>query len=261
MSVTSSATASRDREVPSTDIFQDRLCLISITRGDGTPMDVSSISEEDVMEICMKKGHTYPLGVLHYSATESIILFGTMEELKCASCSLVDIMELQNDAIMVKTLAPLEAHIATFAMVWHLKPTTGDGELHTPPQQTPPSGGTPHHLPVELLWPWWPWAASAVADLTQEIAQHELTVPPQQPPLNEWVCPLEGRAQGGSSGGHLFRRGKLGSTEATHSCCRATSWRKGSLWTTPVTTMSCTGRIRHGAINYHPNIRSAHRHP
>ena len=42
-------------------------------------MDASSISEEDIMEICMKKGHTHQLGVLHYLAMESVILFGTME--------------------------------------------------------------------------------------------------------------------------------------------------------------------------------------
>ena len=81
MSVTSSATTSGDWEVPSADIFQGRLCLISLTRGDGTPMDASSLSEEDIVEICMKKGHTHPLDVLGYSATESVILFGTMEEL------------------------------------------------------------------------------------------------------------------------------------------------------------------------------------
>ena len=73
-----------------------------------------------------------------------------MEDLNHASCGLVDVMELQNDAITVVTLAPTEAHIALFTMVWHSKPTLGDGELHTPPQQTPPSGGTPHHLQVGL---------------------------------------------------------------------------------------------------------------
>ena len=113
-------------------------------------MDASSISKEDIVEICLKKGHTCPLGVLHYLAMESIILFGTAKELKCASHGLVDVMELQNDAITLKTLAPLEAHIATFTMVWHLKPTTGDGEPHTPPQQTPPSRGALHCLHMEL---------------------------------------------------------------------------------------------------------------
>ena len=94
MSVSSSATTSGDWEVPSADIFRGRLCLISIKRGDGTPMDASSISEEDIMEICMKKGHTHPLGVLRYLATESVILFGTTEDLKCESHGLVDVTEL-----------------------------------------------------------------------------------------------------------------------------------------------------------------------
>ena len=57
-------------------------------------MDASSISEEDIMEICMKKGHTHPLGVLCYSATESVILFSTAEELKCASHGIIEVTEL-----------------------------------------------------------------------------------------------------------------------------------------------------------------------
>ena len=180
MSITSSATASQDREVPSTNIFRDRLCLISITRGDGTPMDASSISE-DIMQICMKKGHTCPLGVLHYLAMESVVLFSTAEELKCASHGLVDVTELQNDAITVKTLAPLEANISAFTTDWHSKPTTGDGELHTPPQQTPPSGGTPCHLQVELGDLNDHKLHQLMEDLTQEIVQCKLTVPPSNP--------------------------------------------------------------------------------
>ena len=50
-------------------------------------MDASSISEEDIMEICVKKGHIHPLGVLHYLAMESAVLFGTVEDLKWASHS------------------------------------------------------------------------------------------------------------------------------------------------------------------------------
>ena len=95
MSITSSTTASGDWEVPSTYIvFQDRLCLISITRRDSTLMDASSISEEDIMEICMKKGHTHLLGVLRYSTTEFVVLFQTTDELKCAICSIVKLMKL-----------------------------------------------------------------------------------------------------------------------------------------------------------------------
>ena len=113
-------------------------------------MDASSISGEDIVEICMEKGHTHPLCVLHYLAVEFVILLSTAEDLNHVSHGLVDVMELQNDAITVVTLAPMEAHITSFTMVWCSKPTLEDGELHTPPQQTPPSGGTLHCLQVEL---------------------------------------------------------------------------------------------------------------
>ena len=57
-------------------------------------MDASSISEEDIMEICVKRGHTHPLGVLCYSAMESIILSHTADELKCAIHGIVKLTEL-----------------------------------------------------------------------------------------------------------------------------------------------------------------------
>ena len=191
MSITSSAIASRDWEVPSPDLFCDTLCLLSMTRGDGTPMDASSILEEDVIEICIQKGHTHPLGVLQYSAAESIILFGTAEDLNWASRDLMGVMELHKEAITVQTMALLEAHVATFTTVWCSKPTTRDGELHTPPQQNAPSEGTLHRLHAKLgdlndneLW-------QLVQDLMQEIAQHELTAPPRNPLLltgyNHWA--------------------------------------------------------------------------
>ena len=74
-----------------------------------------------------------------------------------------------------------------------MKPTLGDGELHTPPQQTPPSEGTLCCLQAELgdlndheLW-------QLIQDLMQEIVQHKLTMPPSNPPPNEWVHPLGSR--------------------------------------------------------------------
>ena len=57
-------------------------------------MDASSISEEDIVEICITKGHTHPLGVLHYLPMESIILFSTTEDLNHVNHGLVDVMEL-----------------------------------------------------------------------------------------------------------------------------------------------------------------------
>ena len=84
MSITSSTTASRDWEVPSPNSFQDRLLLISITRGDGTPLDASSIMEEDIVEICVRRAHAHPLGMLQYSVAESVTLFGNLEDVNHA---------------------------------------------------------------------------------------------------------------------------------------------------------------------------------
>ena len=102
------------------------------------------------MEICIRRAHAHPLGMLQYLAVESVILFSTTEELNRATCNLTDVTVLHKEAITVWTMALLEAHVAAFAMVWCSKPTTGDGGLHTPPQQTPPSEGTLHHLHAQL---------------------------------------------------------------------------------------------------------------
>ena len=59
-------------------------------------------------------------------------------------------MELCNEAITVRTMALTEAHVATFTTMWHSNPTTGDGEPHTPPYQTPPSEETPCRLHAQL---------------------------------------------------------------------------------------------------------------
>ena len=98
------------------------------------------------MEICIRRAHVHPLGVLQYLAAESVILFGNPEDVNHAHHTLLDLMELWDEAVTVQTMAPTEVHVAAFTMMWHLNPTTGDGEPHTPPQQMPPSEETPCHL-------------------------------------------------------------------------------------------------------------------
>ena len=182
MSVTSSATASGDYDVPSTKVvFRDKLCLVSITRRDDTPINTSSISEEDVIKICVTKGHTHPLGVLHYSAMELVVLFHSLDKLQHATHGIIKMTEFQGEAITVRTMAPSEAHVTVYIVASHTHPSNRKRELNTPPQQTPPSGGMPHHLQVELgdlanheLY-------HLVEDLTQEIAQCKIHVPPAIP--------------------------------------------------------------------------------
>ena len=130
MSITSSATASRDWEVPSPNSFQNRLLLISITRGDGTPMDASSISEEDIVEICVRRAHAHPLGVLHYSAAESV-LFRNLKDVNRAHHTLPDVTELRDEAVMVWTMAPTEAHVAAHSLQCGIQTQLQGMENHT----------------------------------------------------------------------------------------------------------------------------------
>ena len=153
----------------------------SITRRDGTLMDASSISEEDIVEICVKWGCIHPLGVFCYSAVESIVLFLTVDDLKCASHDIAGETKLHDEAIIVKAMAPTETHISAYAMVWHVKPSKGGGRPHTPPQQTHPGGETPHYLHVELGDLDNQELCQLMADLNQELAQCELIVPPSDP--------------------------------------------------------------------------------
>ena len=93
MSVTSSATASRDWEVPSPNSLQDKLLVVSMTKGDGTPLDASSITEEDIVEICVRRAHTHPLGVLQYSMAELVILFRNVTDVNRTHHLLPDMTE------------------------------------------------------------------------------------------------------------------------------------------------------------------------
>ena len=141
-------------------------------------MDASSVTEEDIIQICITMGHIHPLGVLHYSTTESVVLFHSTDELQHTTHGIVKAMEIQGETITVTTMAPSEAYTKAYLATLHLNPSNGEGELHTPPEQTPPSRGTLCHLQVELgdladheLW-------QLVEDLRQEIALHEVNAPP-----------------------------------------------------------------------------------
>ena len=68
--------------------------MFIVTRKDGTPFDVTSVTEEDIMEICMTWGYTHPLGVLWYLVTELVALFHTTEEMQWASHSAIKATEL-----------------------------------------------------------------------------------------------------------------------------------------------------------------------
>ena len=118
MSTSSSANASGRDQVPfNAPYLKTKICMFIATTKDGSPFDVTSVTEEDIMEICITLGHTHPLCVLQYLVTESVALFHMTEEMQWLSCSAIKAMELQDEPIAVRTVAPLDHHIRVYITV------------------------------------------------------------------------------------------------------------------------------------------------
>ena len=118
MSTSSSATASGRDKVPSDDPhLKIKICMFIVTRKDGTPFNVTSLTEEDIMEIYITLGHIYPLGVLWYLPTELVALFHMTEEMQWASHDAIKATALWDDPMAVRTAAPLEHHIRAYITI------------------------------------------------------------------------------------------------------------------------------------------------
>ena len=75
---------------------------------DGTPLDVTSVLEEDIVKICIRLGHIHPMGVLHYSVSESFILFHLVDDMQCATCRSIKVTVLHKEAIAIRLLPLLK---------------------------------------------------------------------------------------------------------------------------------------------------------
>ena len=127
------------------------MCLVSITRRDDTPMDASSISEEGHHRNLHHKESHPSIGCASlFCYGISSFCFQSMDELQCTTRGIMKVMEFWGEAITVRAMAPLEAHVTVYLAMSHTNPSNGEKEPHTPPQQTPPTGGTLHHLQAEL---------------------------------------------------------------------------------------------------------------
>ena len=82
------------------------MCVITLAKRDGTLFNVTSIQEEDIVEICVWLGHTHPLGVLCYTATESIILFCSTNDMQLATHRAIKATELHKETIVIRATAP-----------------------------------------------------------------------------------------------------------------------------------------------------------
>ena len=150
MSITSSTTVSRDREVQSPDPLPDKLLVVSIVKRDDTPLDASSILEEDIVELCIRRAHTHPLGMLWYSTVDSVVFFNNVADVNRTQHAIPDMTEFRDEAVVIWTMAPMEAQVIVFQTMWHSNPVAGTGELHTPPYRTPPNEETPRCIHAQL---------------------------------------------------------------------------------------------------------------
>ena len=134
--------------------------------------------------MCIKMGHTHPLGVLHYSTAELVALFYSTEDMQCATHGALKATELQNEAITIRAVASLVTHVKAYIMTVHgdhSKPQSPPSEEEpcSPHDNPHPSGETLHCPQAELGNLTNHELFQLVEDLCQEITFHELTVPPE----------------------------------------------------------------------------------
>ena len=198
----SSATASGRDHVPSDKPkLKIKMCLFVITRKDGTPFDATPVTNEDNVKMCIKLGHIHPLGVLCYSAMESVTLFCSTEEMQHATCGAVKAMELQEEAIAIRAVVPSETHVKAYIIA-----VGEDSSMKTPVSilrrggRTPfthdnphPSGEMPHHLQAELGDLANHGQHQLVEDFCQKITLHELNAAPSSPAPMPWGHPSGSR--------------------------------------------------------------------
>ena len=141
------------------------------------------------MEFCIRKAHAHPLGVLRFSAVDSVVFFTSIADVNRTQQALPDVTEFRDEAVAIRTMAPTEAQVTAFQTMWHSNTVTGIGESRTPPYHTPPNEETPCRIHAQLGDLNDNELRQLVRDLSQEIAQRETIVPPSYPPPRDWACP------------------------------------------------------------------------
>ena len=139
MSTTSSTTASVARDQVSFDETkcQTHMCVLILMKRDGTLFDATSVLEEDTINIYIWLGHTHPVGVLCYTAMESIILFQLPDDMQCTTHGALKAMVLQKEAITIRSSPPSTTHVRAYMAVMggepsRLQPPPSEGEEEVP---------------------------------------------------------------------------------------------------------------------------------
>ena len=124
LSTTSTVTTSvAQDQIPNDKVdLLNHMCILILTRGDGTPFDATSIQEEDIIKICVQLGYTHPESVLRYLAAKSVMLFHSMDEMLVVAHGVITAMTSHEEAVKVRTSPPSAAHVRTYMVVMDGKP-------------------------------------------------------------------------------------------------------------------------------------------
>ena len=133
------------------------MCILVLTRDDGTPFDATCIQEEDMIYICIQLGQTHPKGVLQYSVVKSVMLFHSTDEMLVTARGVIKAKTFQKEPIRLRTSPPSATHVqaliaARDGELSGAQPPTSDREEE--PQLSPSDphlgGRIPHQLLVNL---------------------------------------------------------------------------------------------------------------
>ena len=133
------------------------MCILLLTRGDGTPFDATFIQEEDIIKICIWLGHTHPKGVLQYSAVKLVVLFHSADKMLVMACGIIKATTLCKESIKVRTSPPSATHVRTYMVVVNGEPSGGqpptpdrEEEPQLSPSEPHLGGRTPCQLQMNL---------------------------------------------------------------------------------------------------------------
>ena len=100
----------------------NQICVLLLTRSDGTLFETASIQEEDITELCVEMGQTYPKGVIQFSVTELVILFCSGDEMLVMACRVIKATVLHKELIRLCTSPPSTTHLRAYIAVRDRQP-------------------------------------------------------------------------------------------------------------------------------------------
>ena len=137
------------------------------------------------------------MGELHYSVTESIVLFQLADDMQQTTYGAIKVMVLHEEAIAVKASPPCTAHVRAYMAVvggepsrTQPLPSKGEVELHLPTGNAHLGGGTLQHLQADLGDLVDDELHQLMEDLHWEVTLHELNTSPRSHPPIPWGNPV-----------------------------------------------------------------------